>query len=136
MNAIVGSLLVVLFVLYFVLIILMVVAFYKLAKKAGLNRIAWFAFVPVLSTILQLRMIQKSGWWTLILLVPVANIVFAIIWQVKLLNAFGKHGANVLFMLFLPPVYTIQWVVWGFSNKTVYQLRENIAANTQVYTAS
>jgi hypothetical protein len=54
--------------------------------------------------------------------VPVANLVFAIMWQVKLLNAFGKHGAHVLFGIFLPPVYVIQWIVWGFSSKTTYQL--------------
>lgn len=46
--------------------------------------------------ILQLKLIKESAWWILITLVPIANIVFAIIWQVKLLNAFGKNGAYVL----------------------------------------
>ncbi|GIP51339.1 DUF5684 domain-containing protein [Paenibacillus vini] len=99
-------------------------AYFSLAKKAGLDHIAWFAFVPVLSNILQLRLIKQSGWWVLMLLVPVANFVFQIIWQVKLLNAFGKNGAHVLFCIFLPIVYAIQWLVWGYSSSTTYRLND------------
>ncbi|SDF60063.1 hypothetical protein SAMN04488542_11384 [Fontibacillus panacisegetis] len=98
-------------------------AFFSLAKKAGLDHIAWFAFIPILSTILQLRMIKQSGWWILMMLVPIANFVFAIIWQVKLLNAFGKNGAFVLF-IFLGPVYSILWMVWGYSQETRYYLND------------
>jgi hypothetical protein len=109
-------------VLYIVVYLIICTAFFKLAQKAGLDGIAWFAYVPILNSILQLRLIQRSGWWVLMLLVPIANVIFAIIWQVKLLNAFGKNGAHVLFMIFLPPVYLIQWIVWGFSSTTTYQL--------------
>jgi len=97
-------------------------AYFSLAKKAGLDDIAWFAFVPILNSILQLKMIKESGWWVLMYLVPFANLVFAIIWQVRLLNAFGKSGAYVLFCIFLSPVYAILWLVWGYSSKTMYLL--------------
>lgn len=104
------------------LYVLQAIAFFRLAKKAGRDDIAWFAWVPILSNILQLRMIRWSGWWIFMYLVPIANIVFAIIWQVKLLRAFGKSGAYVLFGIFLAPVYAILWMVWGFSNNTRYTL--------------
>ncbi|MFB5188960.1 DUF5684 domain-containing protein [Alicyclobacillus fastidiosus] len=99
------------------------IAFFRLSKLAGREDIAWFAWVPILSAILQLRLIHKSGWWILMYLVPIANIVFAIIWQVKLLHAYGKHGAWVLFAIFLNIVYYIMWVVWAYSDNTKYQLR-------------
>ncbi|MMZ71675.1 hypothetical protein D1872_351960 [compost metagenome] len=67
-------------------------------------------------------MIKESGWWVLMYLVPIANLVFTIIWQVRLLNAFGKNGAYVLFGIFLSPVYAILWLVWGYSSKTMYVL--------------
>jgi hypothetical protein len=124
-----------LFLLYIVIYFLFAGAFFSLAKKANLNGIAWFAFIPLLNSILQLRMIQKSGWWVLMLLVPIANLVFAIIWQVKLLNAFGKNGAFVLFAIFLSPVYLILWMVWGFSAKTTYHSDGNAASNTTSYAA-
>lgn len=102
--------------------VLMGIAFFRLAKLAGRHDIAWFAWVPILSAILQLRLIKKSGWWVLMYLVPIANIVFAIIWQVKLLHAFGKHGAWVLMGIFLSVVYYIMWLVWSYSDQTEYKL--------------
>ncbi|MGN7165659.1 DUF5684 domain-containing protein [Paenibacillus cellulositrophicus] len=113
---------VVLSLLYLAIYIAICGAFFQLAKKAGRDDIAWFAFVPILNYILQLKLIKESAWWILITLVPIANIVFGIIWQVRLLNAFGKNGAYVLFAVFLAPVYVILWMVWGYSSKTTYQL--------------
>ncbi len=110
-------------------------AFFNLARKANLHGIAWFAFIPILSSILQLRLIQKSGWWVLMYVVPIANLVFMIIWQVKLLNAFGKNGAHVLFFIFLPVVNMIQWMVWGFSNETTYLLGETGNDDNMAYTS-
>jgi hypothetical protein len=102
--------------------VLNAIAFMKLATVAGRPGIGWMAWVPVCNYIQQLLLIKKSGWWVLMYVVPIANIVFMIIWQVKLLNAFGKNGAHVLFYIFLAPVYLIQWIVWGFSSMTQYTL--------------
>ena len=95
-------------------------AFMNLANVAGRSDIAWMAWVPVCNSIQQLLLIKKSGWNILWYLVPIANFVFMIIWQVKLLNAYGKNGAYVLFGIFIPVVYVILWVVWGFSKETKY----------------
>ncbi|MCF8565666.1 DUF5684 domain-containing protein [Alicyclobacillus tolerans] len=108
-------------VLILVFWILSSIAFYKLAVIAGRKDIAWFAWIPVLAQILQLRLIDKSGWWVLMYLIPIANFIFAIIWRVKLLNAFGKSGAFVLFYVFLQPVYLILWMVWAFSGDLTYR---------------
>jgi hypothetical protein len=94
----------------------------RLSRLAGREDISWMAWVPICNLIQQLLLIKKSGWWVLMYLVPIANIVFTIIWQVKLLNAYGKSGAFVLFAIFLSPVYEILWIVWGFSSDTRYEL--------------
>lgn len=98
------------------------IAFMNLAKVAGRADIAWMAWVPVANIVQMLLLIRKNGAWVLMILVPIANIVFIVIWQVKLLNAFGKSGAWVLMYIFLSPVYEIMWIVWGFSDKTRYVL--------------
>nr|WP_230951714.1 DUF5684 domain-containing protein [Heyndrickxia coagulans] len=54
------------------------------------------------------------------------NFIFIIIWQVKLLQAFGKHGAYVLLYIFIPIVYQILWIVWAFSDETKYVEREAV----------
>ena len=110
------------FLIAIALYILNAIAFFKLAEVAGRRDIAWMAWVPILNAIQQLLLIRKSGWWVLMYLVPIANFVLAIIWQVKLLNAFGKHGAFVLFFIFLSPIYEILWIVWGLSDDTRYTL--------------
>lgn len=105
-----------------ILYVLTAIAFYRLAKIAGRPEIAWYAWVPILNQIQRLMLIKKSGWWVLMYLVPIANLILWIVWNVKLLHAFGKHGGYVLFMIFLNPVYAILWVVWGFSEDTRYTL--------------
>jgi hypothetical protein len=104
------------------------IAFMNLAKIAGRTDISWMAWVPIANVIQQLLLIKKHGAWVLILLVPIVNIVFMVIWQVKLLNAFGKSGAWVLMYLFLGPVYEIMWIVWGFSSETRYVLPQGFSA--------
>lgn len=99
-------------------------AFFRLAKLAGRGDVAWMAWVPVCNLILQLLLIKKHGAWVLMYLVPFANMVFVIIWHVKMLNAFGKNGAYVLFGLFLTPVYAILWIVWAYSKDTRYVLND------------
>ncbi|MBS4174231.1 DUF5684 domain-containing protein [Bacillus sp. FJAT-49736] len=106
------------------------ISFMKLAKIAGRNDIAWMAWVPVCNSIQQLLLIKKSGWWVLMYFVPIANFIFAILWQIELLNAYKKNGAYVLFNIFLSPVYLILWVVWAFSADTRYVLDEKPPINT------
>ncbi|WP_239617072.1 DUF5684 domain-containing protein [Cohnella mopanensis] len=120
-----------LFVVLFSIVLYFLVcgAYYSLAKKANLDGIAWFAFIPILSQILKLKMIKESGWMILLMVIPLVNFIFTIIWEVKLLNAFGKNGAHVLFFVFLSPVYLIQWLVWGYSSNTTYRLSNPINPN-------
>ena len=43
---------------------------YKVAHKTGNYPIAWWAFVPILNTILLIKMAAKPLWWFWLLLVP------------------------------------------------------------------
>lgn len=97
------------------------IAYFNLFKKAGIAN-AWFAFVPLLSTIGFLWVIGKSGWNILWILVPVANIVFFILWNIKFLKAFGKNPwwTLVAIIPYVDIIYSIYLVVIGFSSSTQY----------------
>jgi hypothetical protein len=99
-------------------------AFYKLAQKANLAN-AWFAWVPILQYVLFLHLINKSGWNILLLLIPIANVVLAIIWYVKFFNAFGMSGAWVLLVLFVQIGLLILLLVMAFSETIQYKLTDN-----------
>ena len=62
---------------------------WKLYIKAG--RKAWEAFVPVYNAIVLLKIINRSVWWTILLFLPIVNmIMFPVIW-VETARSFGKN---------------------------------------------
>lgn len=62
----------VLFYVYFAL------ALQTIANKTNTEN-AWFAWIPILNAILILNVARKPLWWLILLLIPVVNIVVAII---------------------------------------------------------
>lgn len=115
--AVLGVLLFFYFVVLAAVYVLGSLATYKLYKKAGVNH-AWMAWVPVLNAWPYFWVIGKSSWNILWGFVPIVNIIFAIIWQVKFLNAFGFSGHWLWFTL-LPGVggliLFIQHIYMGLS---------------------
>jgi len=55
-----------------------------------------------------------SGWWVLLYLVPIANVILAIVVAVKVGDRFGKGGAFSFFLLFLIPF--IGYFILGFGD--------------------
>lgn len=113
-------------IIYWVIVIAVYVvsalAFFKIYKKADVPH-AWMAWVPILNLIPYLWTIKKSAWNLLWLFVPIANIVFAIIWQVRLYKVFGMSPHWLWFYL-LPGIGSliifIQHVYMGFSRHVTY----------------
>ncbi len=65
---------------------------WKLYEKAG--RKPWEAAVPVYNAIVLMRIIGLPAWWTILLFVPVVNLImFPVVW-VQTLKAFGKKSAT------------------------------------------
>jgi len=62
---------------------------WKLYIKAG--RQAWEAFVPVYNAVILMKIINRPWWWTILLFVPIVNLImFPVIW-VETIRSFGKH---------------------------------------------
>ncbi len=51
----------------------------------------WMAFIPVYSTYIWTKMIQKPWWWVILAFVPVVNLVLGVGMIVELLNLHGKR---------------------------------------------
>ncbi|MBF6642451.1 signal peptidase I [Flavobacterium sp. J49] len=63
---------------------------WKLYEKAGRKR--WEAFVPVYNAIVLMRIIGRPTLWTLLLFIPIINLImFPVIW-VETLRSFGKKS--------------------------------------------
>lgn len=65
---------------------------FKIAQKCGQSDSAWWSFVPILNTVLLIKMANRPMWWFFALLVPLVNIVlFAMLW-IDVAKSVGKAG--------------------------------------------
>lgn len=76
-------------------------ALMTLAKKTNTAN-GWMAWIPVLNAYLMIKIAGKPGWWLLLLLVPIVNIVIAVIVWMKIAEAVKKP--NWLGVLILVPI--------------------------------
>ncbi len=64
---------------------------WKLYRKAG--RKAWEAAVPVYNAVVLMKIINRPWWWTLLLFIPIVNLImFPVIW-VETLRSFGRNSS-------------------------------------------
>src|SRR6476620_3554779 len=55
------------------------------------NRKRWEAAVPVYNAIVLMKIINRPTWWTILLFVPIVNLImFPVVW-VEILRSFGKN---------------------------------------------
>jgi len=64
---------------------------WKFYKAAG--RQAWEAFVPVYNSIVLMKIINRPVWWTVLLFLPVVNLIMFIVIWVEALRSFGYNKA-------------------------------------------
>lgn len=106
--------------------ILSIVGMWKVFEKAG--KPGWAAIIPIYNIIVMLQIIGESPWAVLLLLIPVVNIIFAIIWGIRLGKAFGKSsGWSFLLLTLLSP---IGYLILGFGDATYQGPLKNVASTT------
>ncbi|WP_375242305.1 signal peptidase I, partial [Lacinutrix sp.] len=71
-------------------------ATWKLYIKAG--RKAWEAFIPVYNAVILMKIIIRPWWWTILLFLPIVNLImFPVIW-VETARSFGKNATVDTFL--------------------------------------
>ncbi len=80
-----------------------IIAMWKIFVKAG--EPGWAAIIPFYNVYVLFKITWGSGWKFLLLLIPIANIVIAIITMVKLAKAFGKGGGFAVGLIFLSTIF-------------------------------
>ena len=79
-------------IFFFVIQLLHGLATWKLYVKAG--RKAWEAFVPVYNAVVLMKIINRPWWWTILLFLPIVNlIIFPVVW-VETARSFGKNSSQ------------------------------------------
>lgn len=87
------------------LIVFLAIASWKVFTKAGKE--GWAVLIPFYNWIVLLDIVNRPRWWIFLLLIPVVNIVIAVIIANDLAKAFGKGtgftvGLVLLNFVFVP----------------------------------
>jgi signal peptidase I len=65
---------------------------WKLYKRAG--RSPWQAAIPIYNAVILMRIIQRPTWWTILLFIPIINLImFPVIW-VETARSFQKNSTK------------------------------------------
>lgn len=65
---------------------------WRLYQKAG--RQAWEAAVPVYNAVVLMKIINRPTWWTILLFIPIVNLImFPVLW-VETLRSFGRNSTT------------------------------------------
>ena len=86
-------------ILYLGFISFFVICYWKVFEKA--NQPGWGVLIPFYNLYLMLKIADKPGWWLILLLIPLVNIVFAIILSIAIAEKFGKSTGFGLGLAFL-----------------------------------
>lgn len=72
---------------------------WRLYKKAG--RKAWEAAVPVYNAVVLMKIIKRPWWWTILLFIPIINLVmFPVVW-VETIRSFGRTSTTETFLVII-----------------------------------
>ena len=94
-----------------VLVVLMIVALWKVFSKAG--EPGWAAIIPIYNMIVMLKIAGKPLWWIILLLIPFVNLIVGIMVALGVAEKFGKGGGFGVGLAFLPFVF---YPILGFGS--------------------
>ncbi|MBX7044836.1 MAG: signal peptidase I [Ignavibacteria bacterium] len=88
---------------YLVLIVLIIIAWWKIFTKAG--KPGWAAIVPIYNIIVLCEIVGRPAWWVILFLIPCVNIVAHIMLSIDLAKSFGKDIGFGIGLIILPYIF-------------------------------
>lgn len=109
-----------------VLGVLMIIAQWKIFKKAGKG--GWECLIPVYNIIVLLQIAELPTWYIVLFCLPFANIYAIFKTYIELAHKFGKSTGFGVGLVFLNPIFML---ILGFGKNNVYQ-GENVQTNNSM----
>ena len=86
-------------------IIVMIAAVWKVFTKAG--QPGWAVFIPIYNAIVWLRVCGKPGWWIILLIIPLVNIIISLLASLGMAKNFGKGAGFGIGLWLLGPIFLL-----------------------------
>jgi hypothetical protein len=94
------------------ILIIIITGCWKVFEKAG--QPGWAILIPFFNAYILLKIAGRPGWWLLLWLIPLVNIVIAIVVAIDIAKAFGQSALFGFFLIFL--FGGIGYLVLGFGD--------------------
>jgi hypothetical protein len=112
-GALSGGVLFFLFVFCLAFYVYLALALQTIADKTGTPN-AWLAWIPIANLILMLNVAKKPLWWFLLCLIPLVNVVMAIIIWMAVAEAVGKpNWWGILMIVPLANLVVPGYLAWA-----------------------
>jgi hypothetical protein len=98
-------------IVYLAIIVVVIVGMWKTYAKAG--QPGWGSIIPIYNVYLLCRIAGRPGWWVILLLIPIVNIVITIIVSLEVARAFGKGAGFGIGLMLLPIIF---YPILGFGD--------------------
>jgi len=83
--------------------VLLIVCQWMIYTKAG--KPGWASIIPIYNIVVLLEIVKKPIWWLVLLMIPLVNVVIAILIMIELAKVFGKDGGFTVGLILLPYVF-------------------------------
>ena len=85
------------------IIIAIIASYWVIYTKAG--EAGWKCLIPIYNLIVILKIVNKPVWWIILILIPLVNLVIAIMVNLALAKAFGKGAGFGIGLTLLPFIF-------------------------------
>jgi hypothetical protein len=103
----------ILWLFYIAFIVVYLAAGWVVYAKAGQE--GWKSLIPIYNLYVLLKIVGRPGWWLLLYLVPLVNIVIWIIVMIDLAKSFGKGTGFAIGLILLTPIF---YLILAFGDAT------------------
>jgi hypothetical protein len=102
---------IVFWIVYAAIFILWIAGLWKTFDKAG--EPGWAAIIPIYNAIVLLKIAGRPIWWVILYLIPVVNLIIAILVSIDVANRFGKGAGFGIGLALLPFIF---YPILGFGD--------------------
>ena len=93
-------------------LVIIIIGGWKVFEKA--EQPGWAVLIPIYNLWILLKIVGRPGWWLLLYLIPLVNVVIAIIVAIDVAKAFGQSAVFGFVLIFL--LCGIGYLILGFGN--------------------
>ena len=91
----------------------------KLALKANMKE-QWMAFIPFFQFVLFLHLIDRSGWYIILLILPLINIILVEVWLAEFYSSFNVGVFCTVMSLIIYPINCVIMIYMSYSPNIKY----------------